>query len=127
MAANYKPTLQSITMHTYIFQNYKIKYEHKEGSALFSATKTSSQTQYTIKYLKFNTTYTFEVRALFKDNKLSDAVSIQKTTGPFSAPVGPLKPILHADRSVTLFWSAPPTIEPRQVVRSSFLFVCFSK
>ena len=115
-------------MHTYIFQNYKIKYEHKEGSALFSATKTSSQTQYTIKYLKFNTTYTFEVRALFKDNKLSDAVSIQKTIGPFSAPVGPLKAFPNPDSSVTLFWSAPPTLDTSKVpVRSSFLFVCVLK
>lgn len=95
--------------------NYKIKHEHKEGSTSYSATDTSSQTQYTIKYLKFNTTYTFEVRTVFKDNALSDAVSIQKTTGPFSAPVGPLKLILHADFSVTLFWSAPPTIDPSQV------------
>ena len=115
-------------MHTYIFQNYKIKYEHKEGSTSHSATVTSSQTQYTIKYLMFNTTYTFEVRTVFKDNRLSDAVSIQKTIGPFSAPVGPLKTMVHADSSVTLSWSAPPTIDPRKLaVRSSFSFVSVLK
>lgn len=103
-------------MHTYIFQKYEITRKYTDES-LYSVTAMSYQTQYTMKYLKFNTTYTFEVRTVFKDNKPSDAVSIQKTIGPFSAPVGPLKATLHADASVTLFWSAPPTIDPRQVVR----------
>lgn len=114
-------------MHTYIFQNYTITQKYKEGSKSYSESDTSNQTQYTVKYLMFSTTYTFEVRTVFKDSKLSDAVSIQKTIGPFSAPVGPLKATLHADASVTLFWSAPPTIDPRQIVRSSFLSACFLK
>ena len=115
-------------MRTYIFQNYQIKEKHKEGSKSIAITEWSYQTQYTIKYLMFNTTYTFEVSTKFKDSKLSEPVSIQKTIGPFSAPVGPLKALPNPDSSVTLFWSAPPTLDTSKVpVRSSFLFVCVLK
>ncbi|XP_029186888.2 sortilin-related receptor-like [Acropora millepora] len=89
--------------------------KHKEGSKSIAVTEWSYQTQYTIKYLMFNTTYTFEVRTKFKDSNLSEPVSIQKTIGPFSAPVGPLKAFTHQDSSVTLFWSAPPTLDPSKV------------
>lgn len=95
--------------------SYQIIEKHKEGSKSIAVTDWSYQTQYTIKYLMFNTTYTFEVSTKFKDSKLSEPVSIQKTTGPFSAPVDPLKTVLHADSSVTLFWSAPPTLDTKKV------------
>lgn len=95
--------------------SYQIIEKHKEGSKSIAVTDRSYQTQYTIKYLMFNTTYTFEVSTKFKDSKLSEPVSIQKTTGPFSAPVDPLRTVLHADSSVTLFWSAPPTLDTRKV------------
>ena len=115
-------------MHTYIFQNYQITLKYKDGSKSYAVAERSNQTQYTAKYLKFSTTYTFEVQTMFKDNTSSDPVSIHKTIGPFSAPVGPLKPVVYADDSVTLFWSAPPTIDPSKVtVRSRFLFVCVLK
>lgn len=115
-------------MHTYIFQSYQIVEKHKEGSKSIAVTEKSSQTQYTIKYLMFNTTYTFEVSTIFKDSKLSEPVSINKTIGPFSAPVGPLKAFPNSNSSVTLFWSAPPTVDPSKVaVRSSFVFVCVLK
>ena len=100
-------------------QNYQISRSYRDAAGLhtLSVTAKSNQTQYTFKYLQFNTTYTFEVQTKFQDSKLSDPVSIKKTIGSFSAPVGPLKAIIHADSSVTLSWSSPPSIDPKKVGR----------
>lgn len=72
------------------------------------------ETNYTFKYLNFNTKYTFEVSTRFSKGDLGEPVHAVITTGPFSAPVGPLKAAVHADNSVTLSWSAPQTIDVKK-------------
>ncbi|XP_068762096.1 uncharacterized protein [Montipora capricornis] len=93
-------------------KTYQIKMKHQEGSATHNTIEETVETHYTFKYLNFSTTYSFEVQTMFKGNNFSDPVSVNITTGSFSAPVGPLNAIVHMDKTVTLWWSAPRTINP---------------
>ena len=45
-----------------------------------------------------------------KDGRLGKGITIVKTTGPFSASVGPLQKKIQ-DNTVILSWSAPRTID----------------
>ena len=72
---------------------------------------TGKETTYTFKYLYFNTSYSFDVMTrLFKGDRLGKGVTVVKTTGPFSASVGPLQKKIQ-DNTVILSWSAPRTID----------------
>jgi len=75
------------------------------------------ETTYTFKYLYFNTSYTFDVMARFsKDGRVGKGVTVVKTTGPFSASVGPLQKKIQ-DNTVILSWSAPRTIDLNKNLR----------
>ena len=92
----------------YFFQNYQVK--QSSGGTTVTKTTEGKATTYTFKYLQFNTRYTFEVRTNLAKGGHGKDVTIIKTTGPFSASVGPLRKKIQ-DNSVILSWSAPWTID----------------
>ena len=87
-----------------------------------TVTKTTKgkETTYTFRYLHFNASYTFEVRTIFVKGDLGKNVSIVKTTGPFSASVGPLRKTME-DNTVVLSWSAPRTISLKDLKVKRFV------
>ena len=96
-----------------IFQNYQIKQSLKtpSGSTIVIKNTRGKETTYTFNHLQFNTNYTFDVMArFFKGDTLGKGVTVVKTTGPFSASVGPLQKKVQ-DNTVILSWSAPRTID----------------
>ncbi len=102
-----------ISYNVFFFQTYQVKQTFKKPSGGIS-TKTiyikGNKTTYTFKYLKFNTSYTFDVRTKLVNGDLGRDVTIIKRTGPFSASVGPLRKKIQ-DNTVILSWSAPWTID----------------
>lgn len=107
------------------FQGYLITLSYRDDLGTVSThyyNTTGTRRNYTFTYLPFSTTCRLEVRTRFSNNNiLGIPVTVTKRTGPFSAPVDPLKLIVHPDSTVTLSWSAPRTIDLKNSLRVSKL------
>ncbi|KAJ7384240.1 Sortilin- receptor [Desmophyllum pertusum] len=102
-------------------KNYQIKMSLMDQT--FTKTTKGKETTYTFRYLHFNASYTFEVRTIFVKRDLGKDVSIVKTTGPFSASVGPLRKTIE-DNTVVLSWSAPRTISSTDLKHYKVFSTC---
>ncbi|KAJ7384231.1 hypothetical protein OS493_022861 [Desmophyllum pertusum] len=102
-------------------KNYQIKMSFMDETV--TKTTKGKETTYTFRYLHFNASYTFEVRTIFVKGDLGKDVSIVKTTGPFSASVGPLRKTIE-DNTVVLSWSAPRTISSTDLKHYKVFSTC---